>query len=163
MAGRRLGSHQGRELRGQGPLIAVDTNLLVYSHRRDSPFHEQALGCVTSLAEGSSEWAIPWPCLSEFHAIVTHPRIYSPPTAPAAAVDQIDAWLESPTLTLLSESAGHWSVLRVMLRKGRVTGPLAHDARIAALCMSQGVKQLWSADRDFSRFVGLVVRNPLIA
>jgi predicted nucleic acid-binding protein len=36
-----------------------------------------------------------------------------------------------------------------------------HDARIAALCLSHGVYELWSGDRDFSRFPALRVRNPL--
>jgi len=144
-------------------LIAIDTNILVYSHRRDAPFHDQALACVTSLAEGTQTWAIPWPCLSEFYAIVTHPRIYRPPTVPKSAIDQIDAWLEAPALLLLSETAEQWSVLRSLMLKGRVTGPLAHDARIAALCLSQGVSEFLSADRDFSRFAGLKVRNALVA
>jgi predicted nucleic acid-binding protein len=33
---------------------------------------------------------------------------------------------------------------------------------VAALCRQHGVRELWSADRDFSRFVGLAVKNPLI-
>ena len=36
------------------------------------------------------------------------------------------------------------------------------DARIAALCLSHGVSELWSADRDFSRFPDIAVRNPLV-
>jgi uncharacterized protein len=61
-------------------LIAVDTNILVYAHREDSPFHTAAFHRVAELAEGPASWAIPWPCLHEFLAIVTHPRIYAPPT-----------------------------------------------------------------------------------
>ena len=38
---------------------------------------------------------------------------------------------------------------------------VVHDARIAALCLYHGVRVLWSADRDFSRFPGLAVTNPL--
>jgi hypothetical protein len=40
---------------------------------------------------------------------------------------------------------------------------MVHDARIAALCRVNGVRELWSADRDFGRFADLVVRNPLVA
>ena len=75
-------------------MIAVDTNILVYAHREDSPFHEAAFERVAELAEGPAVWAIPWPCLHEFLAIVTHPRIYAPPTPLAQALDQVDAWLE---------------------------------------------------------------------
>ena len=88
-------------------MIAVDTNVLVYAHREDSPFHAAAARHMTALAEGRLPWAIPWPCLHEFLAVVTHPRIYNPPTPVALALGQVDAWLESPTLVLLAESDQH--------------------------------------------------------
>jgi uncharacterized protein len=143
-------------------LIAVDTNLLVYAHREDASFHDAARARLAELAEGSAAWAIPWPCLHEFYAIVTHPRIYAPPTPPARAIDQIEAWLESPSLALLAESPGHWPALKPLLVGARVQGPVVHDARIAALCMQHGVKTLWTADRDFARFAPLQAVNPLV-
>jgi uncharacterized protein len=143
-------------------LIAVDTNLLVYAHREDAAFHDAALARLAELAEGSAAWAIPWPCLHEFYAIVTHSRIYAPPTPPARAIEQIEAWLESPSLALLAESAGHWPALKHLLTSARVQGPMVHDARIAALCLQHGVKTLWTADRDFARFTALQAVNPLV-
>lgn len=144
-------------------MIAVDTNLLVYAHREDSPWHASAYASIARLAEGRAPWAIPWPCLHEFLAIVTHPRIYAPPTPLAAALDQAAAWLEAPNLVVLSESEGYWRHLRAALEAGRIAGPQVHDARIAALCLHHGVQELWSADRDFSRFSALAVHNPLVA
>jgi len=143
-------------------LIAVDTNILVYAHREDSPFHSPAAQRISELAEGSATWSIPWPCVHEFLAIVTHSRIYAPPTPLPRALDQVDAWLESPTLVLLTESADHWLTLRTIIASGRVAGAQVHDARIAALCRQHGVRELWSADRDFNRFADLTVVNPLI-
>ena len=131
-------------------MIALDTNILVYAHREDSPWHEAASAHVAELAEGRAAWAIPWPCLQEFLAIVTHPRIYQPPTPLPRAV------------VLLAESAGYWNILGATLTAGQVTGPQVHDARVAALCRHHGVRELWSADRDFSRFPELSVRNPLV-
>lgn len=143
-------------------MIAVDTNILVYAHRADSEWHATAYARVKELAEGNAAWAIPWPCVHEFFAVVTHARIYAPPTPIDKALDQIDAWLESPRVVLLSESELHWDNLRDMLLTARVTGPMVQDARIAALCKQHGVAQLWSADRDFSRFAGVRVHNPLV-
>jgi hypothetical protein len=143
-------------------VIAVDTNILVYAHREDSAFHQAAFQCVAELAQGLASWAIPWPCLHEFIAVATHPRIYDPPTPSARAIDQVEAWIGSPTLVLLSETASHWKTLSELLTKGRIVGPQVHDARIAALCRQHGVRALWSADRDFSRFAGINVVNPLI-
>ena len=143
-------------------MIAVDANILVYAHRADSPWHTAADEVVTALAEGRAGWAIPWPCLYEFFAIVTHPRIYKPPTPVADALIQIDHWLESPTVVLLHEEDGYWNTLRPLLERARVTGGVVHDARIAALCRRHGVSALYSADRDFSRFPDLRTENPLL-
>jgi len=142
-------------------MIAVDTNLLVYAHRRDSDWHAPAAGVVRSLAEGSAPWAIPWPCIHEFLAIVTHPGIYRPSTTVGAALAQVAAWLESPSLLLLAEGEGYAERLASVAGESKVTGPRIHDARVATLCLYHGVRELWSADRDFSRFAALKVRNPL--
>lgn len=142
-------------------MIAVDTNVLVYAHRRDSAWHEQAAGAVRELAEGLAPWIIPWPCIHEFLAITTHARIFNPPSPLPAALDQVTAWKESPTLSLAAETDGHWDTLRDLAERGRLAGPVFHDARIAAICLGHGVNELWSADRDFSRFAGLRVVNPL--
>jgi hypothetical protein len=142
-------------------MIAVDSNILVYAHREDSPWHAAAFECLRALAEGPEGWILPWPCLHEFLAVVTHPRIYSPPTPLNTAVDQIEAWLESPHATVLGEETGYWEIFRRLLAAGRIAGPKIHDARIAAICLQQGVRELWTIDRDFSRFPELRVRNPL--
>lgn len=112
-------------------------------------------------AESQAPWALPWPCVHEFFAIVTHARIWRPPSPREIALDQIEAWLESPSLALLSEGPRHWKELRRQLEKARVSGPQVHDTRIAALCLAHGVRTLWTADRDFSRYPELGTQNPL--
>jgi hypothetical protein len=142
-------------------MIAVDTNILVYAHRGDSRFHDQAAEAVRSLAEAKSSWAIPSTSLHEFLAIVTHPKIYSPPSPVDAAFTQVEAWLDSPSLVVLHEGAQHWTKLREAAESGAI-GARIHDGRVYAVCADAGVTELWSADRDFSRFP-ITVRNPLIA
>ncbi|MFH2005703.1 MAG: TA system VapC family ribonuclease toxin [bacterium] len=143
-------------------MIAVDTNILIHAHRADSEFHEAAAAAVRGLAEGPSPWAVPWPCLHEFLAVTTHPRIFDPPSGNEESLDQVAAWIESPSLVLIAEEPGYWEVLHGLVSKGRVTGPRIHDARIAALCLLHRVRTLWTADRDFSRFPGLTTHNPLL-
>ena len=143
-------------------MIAVDTNILVYAHRRDSPWHAKAAAAVRQLAEGPDAWAIPWACLHEFFAIVTHPRIYRPPTPLDFAITQGAAWLEAPGLQLLTEGDEHWQTLREIVLAGQVCGPKVHDARIAAICAQHGIDELWTADRDFSSLAGIVTKNPLL-
>ena len=144
-------------------MIAVDTNLLIYAHRQESEWHEPAKQVLIDLAEGRSAWAIPWPCIHEFLAIVSHPRIYNPPTPMETALDQVDAWMESPSLVLLAEGASYWGLLHRLIGKSKVTGPRVHDARIAAICLDHGVRELLTADRDFGRFPEVPARNPLAA
>ena len=144
-------------------MIAVDTNVLVYAHRKDSPWHDRAERVVRDLAEGRPAWAIAWPCVSEFLSIVTHPKIYRPPTPTARALAQVALWMESPSLALIGESVGYWPALSALITASRARGPQLHDARIAAICLEHGVSELWTADRDFGRFPGLKTRNPLVA
>ena len=141
-------------------MIAVDTNILVHAHRAESPWNRSAVACLEALAE--EPWAIPWPCIHEFLAIVTHPKIFAPPTPLDEARKAVGAWLASPTLRILSELEGYGDILDEILKASRVSGPRIHDARIAALCLQHAAAEIWTADRDFSRFPGLKARNPLL-
>ena len=143
-------------------VIAVDTNLLVAFHRTEYAIHPRAKELVTGLAEGWDAWAIPWPCVHEFLAVVTSPRIFKKPTTTVQAVSVVDALLDSPSLRHLGEGPGYWHRLRELVAKGHVAGPKVHDARIAALCLEHGVRTLWTADRDFSRFPSLKCVNPCV-
>lgn len=143
-------------------MIALDTNLLVYAHRPELELHPSAEVLLRGAAEGAEPWAIPWPCLHEFLAVATHPRIFDPPTPLDVALAQVDAWLESPTLVLLAERGEHWRHLRLLLEAGEARGGRVHDARVAALCLAHGVTALWTVDRDFGRFPQLRTKNPLV-
>ena len=103
-------------------MIAVDTNILVYAHRADAEWHTPAAQAITSLANLSAPWAIPWPCIHEFLAVVTSPRIYAPPTPLKRACEQVDAWLESPSLVLIGEDEDYWPMLRDVLVGAKVAG-----------------------------------------
>ena len=143
-------------------MIAVDTNVLIHAHRQDSAFHPQASLVLRELAQGAAVWAIPWPCLHEFYGIVTHPNRFKPPSTLQQGLDQLQFWQVSPSLRIIGEGPQHLAVLTDLLRKGQVTGPMVHDARIAAICLAHGVRELWTLDRDFSRFPQLRCRNPLV-
>jgi hypothetical protein len=144
-------------------VIAVDTNILIYAHRAESPWHAAAARVIQEFLDGTTRWAIPWPCLHEFLGVVTHPRVFVPPTPLAVALEAVETWMRATTLTVLAEGPDYLPYLRTALESGRVTGPKVHDARIAALCLYHGVNELWSADRDLTRFPALRVRNPLVS
>jgi len=144
-------------------VIAVDTNVLVHAHRADSALHARAREAVRALAEGQAPWAIPWPCAHEFLAIVTHPRIFEPATPMPRAIAQLRAWMGSSVVQILAELPEHLDVLAELLETSKAAGARVHDARIAALCVAHGVTELWTADRDFSRFPRVRTKNPLIS
>jgi len=140
----------------------VDTNILVYAHREEMPFHDRAQAIVRRLSEGNGVWAIAWPSIHEFLAVVTNPRLFKIPTPMEKAWSFFDVLGESPSLRLLSETPEHYATLRSILETSKTVGPKVHDARIAALCLEHGAEALLSADRDFSRFPALRVINPLV-
>lgn len=144
-------------------MIAIDANVLVYAYRPEMPQHAEAVAAVRSLAESGKPWAIPWPCVHEFLAAVTHPRLFKPASPPADALEQLRIWAESPWFVFLPEAGDHLVHLSDVLNASGVVGGAIHDAKIAAICLGHDVDELWSADRDFRRFPGLRVVNPLVA
>ena len=143
-------------------MIAVDTNILVYAHRADSEFHDEASTCMASLAEGAQPWGIPVSCLHEFLAVVTNPKVFAPASTTDQALAQIDAWLASPQASVLHSGQQHVAVLSDLSRKAKLKGGQFHDARIAAICLENAVAVLWTVDRDFGRFKTLRTFNPLV-
>jgi toxin-antitoxin system PIN domain toxin len=140
-------------------MIAVDTNILVYAHSKESRFHPGAAREVRLLAESPSIWAIPWPCLHEFYSVVTNGRYLPHPSTAAQALAQIRAWCSSTSVVLLSEAHDHLDVLSGLIERSGVVGPRMHDANIAAICISHGVRELLTLDRDFSRFPEITTRS----
>ena len=142
-------------------MIAVDTNVLVYAHRRDVAEHAVAQDRLRAMAEGGDPWAIPWPCVYEFFSVVTNPRIWRQTASTSKhAWAQLEGWFASPSIRLLGESQGFTSVLSGFVRRPRVLGAVVHDARVAAICVAHGVEALLSRDRDYSLFPELAVQNP---
>lgn len=142
-------------------MIAVDTNLLVHAHQREASLHGKAKEALRQLAESPVPWALCLHSFVEFYAVATHPKLWKIPSTPEQAIDQIRAWRESPSLRILCDTPGVLDKLAEFAMDGSVRGALIHDARIAACCVVGGASELWTVDRDFSRFPALKTRNPL--
>ena len=142
-------------------MIAVDTNVLVYAHRRESRVHEEAVRVLRRLAESNRPWAIPWPCCYEFISVATNRRIWrGAQSTPDQAWSQLRAWTDSPSNRLLGETRDFLEILESLILRPRVRGPVVHDARVAAICLAHGVDELLTGDRDFSLFPELNARSP---
>ena len=144
-------------------MIALDTNILVYAHREELPLHAEARACIEQLVANGQRFALPWPCVHEFFSVVTHPRRFHPPSTTRQAFDFLEALRQTGLSVWLSEGALHLDQLKSLAVSSRVSGPQIHDMRIAALCLAHGVRELWTADRDFTRYPSLKIRNPLSA
>lgn len=143
-------------------MIAVDTNILVYAHIHAMHHHVRAAAVLRELGGSRSAWAIAWPCIHEFIAVVTNPRAFDACLEVDEAVDAVRAMQGSPGLRLIGEGPGHLDILTGLLKRAAAGGGAVHDARIAAICLAHEVGEIWTVDRDFLRFPGLRVRNPLV-
>jgi hypothetical protein len=140
-------------------VIAVDSNILVYARRQEFPQHQPALDALRELAEGDEPWALPLFCIGEFLRVVTHPRLFDPPTDPQAALRFVDALLESPTVRLLLPGRDFHRIFGRLIAQARVSGNGVFDTQIAALCLESGVSEILSEDRDFLRFQAIRLRT----
>ncbi|MCY3637297.1 MAG: PIN domain-containing protein [bacterium] len=144
-------------------MLAVDTNILVYAYRLEYVENEHAYEVVQNLVLGDESWAIPWPCAFEFLNVVTNRRIWKEAASPTAqAWKQLRAWEASPSCRMIGETNGFMDVLEGFVNRPNITGAIVHDARIAAICMANGVETLLTRDRDFSLFPLLHTRDPLL-
>lgn len=143
-------------------MIAVDTNVLVAVYRHDARGHARAKVAVDDLVDTGRPWGLPWSVAHEFLAVVTQPRVWDHPATPSQAVAALSTWIRHPTCRLLAEGPGYLERLADLLEGDDVRASRIFDARIAATCLVHGVDELWTADRDFSRFPALRTRNPLV-
>ncbi len=114
--------------------------------------HAEALRQLVSLADGDTPWGVPVFCFAEFLRVVTHPRIFKPPSSIEEAVGALEALLESRTMSVLLPGPRFPSLLTGLIRTSQASGNLVFDAQIAALCQEHLVDRLITLDRDFSRF-----------
>lgn len=121
------------------------------------------MALLAGLAEGPAPYALFWPSLYEFLRIVTHHRVFDPPSTPAEALEAIRDFVAPPTVRVLSETARHPELLDRRLRETRVAGNLIHDAHLVALALEHGVHQILTLDGDFARFPQVASRNPFPA
>jgi len=136
-------------------VIAVDTNVLIYAHREELPQHATALKRLRTLAEAPVPWAIPVFCIGEFVRVVTHSRVFDPPSTLDAALAAIEGLLACPTLRILAPGERYPELLMRCVREAGARGNLVFDAQIVAVCREHGASGLLTLDRDFARFPGL--------
>jgi uncharacterized protein len=142
--------------------FAVDTNLLLYAVNEESLFHRAAKEFIDRRAESGEQWCMPWPVASAFVRISTHAAILPHPLTPAQALSVMDQILELPHVVLAGgDDPGFWKVFRHEIASLHLRGNAVTDALIVAILRFHGVSTIYSKDKDFLRFTGLRVIDPL--
>jgi toxin-antitoxin system PIN domain toxin len=141
-------------------VVLLDVNVLVYAHREDAPGHSGFRKWLEATAASPSAFGLSDGVLAGFLRIVTHPRVFDPPSPMKAALAFADELRGRPSCVLLAPGPRHWEIFTSLCRRAGVKGNLVPDAYLAALAIETG-SELITTDRDFSRFPGLRWRHPL--
>lgn len=141
-------------------MILLDVSVLVYAMREDAERHSEYSAYLRRVLGGAEAVGVSDMVLSGAVRILTHRRIFRPPTPMGLAVDFAEFVRASPNVLSVSPGARHWEIFTELCRTTNAVGGLVTDAWFAALAIEQGCEWV-SADRDFARFPGLRWRHPL--
>jgi toxin-antitoxin system PIN domain toxin len=141
-------------------LILIDANVLLYAHDSVSPHHGAARQWLEITLSGTEPVGLGWITILAFLRISTTRTLLKNPLSPSEAVIIVSEWLQQPRVSILHPGERHWEILRNLIVEGQAPGPLVMDAHEAALAIEHGAT-LCTTDRDFSRFPGVRVMNPL--
>ena len=139
----------------------LDTNLLLFASDEASPFHERARGFLDELASGPSIVYVFWPVVMAYVRIATHASIFRSPLSPVLAMANVESLLARGHVQSPGEQDRFWPVFRDTAESASVRGNLVPDAHLVALMRQNDVSTIYSHDRDFRRFDGIEVIDPL--
>ncbi len=135
-------------------MLLPDVNILVYAHREDTALHTQSLQWLETLINSDEAFAISELVLSGFLRIVTHPKVFNPPSSLADALSFTEQICNQSNCVIVSPQDRHWDIFTKLCKEANAKGNLIPDAYHAALAIETGSTWI-TTDRDFSRFAGL--------
>lgn len=141
-------------------MILCDVNVLVYAHRADAPDHAAYHSWLESVMNQSAAYAVSDIVLSGFLRVVTHPRVFAPPSSVKDALTFAGQIRQQPNAVVVMPGNRHWTIFTDLCKTADARGNLIPDAFLAALAIESGSEWI-TTDRDFSRFPGLNWRHPL--
>lgn len=141
-------------------MILTDVNVLVYAHRTDAPGHAAFRDWLEQLINGDQAFGYSELVLSGFLRVVTHPRVFNPPSDLASGLAFAQTIRAQPNAVLVAPGPRHWEIFTTLCETAGVKGNLIPDAYLAALAIESGSEWI-TTDRDYSRFPGLMWRHPL--
>lgn len=142
-------------------MILVDANLLIYAYNSSAGVHGTARAWLQETLSGGERVGLPWSTIHAFLRLTTHRALFPEPLNIVDATTIVESWLAQPIVTIVEPGPSYWTILHSILRQANVHGPLVMDAHLAALAI-ENAAVLHTTDRDFRRFEGVQVRNPLV-
>jgi uncharacterized protein len=140
--------------------FAVDANLLLYASDEKSDLHERALELLDRVALGPEIAYLFWPVTMAYLRIATHPAVFARPLSHTDARANIEALLALPHVHAAGEDEGFWDRFTEVAADVAPTGNLVPDAHLVALMLANGVRTIWTRDRDYRKFRGIRVHDP---
>ena len=141
-------------------MILVDANLLIYAANKDAAHHSASRAWWHGILSGTEEVALAWIVILAFLRVTTRPGVFPRPLDPQTALNEVNAWLAQPFVSVVGPGERHWAILKNLLNESGLGGNLTSDAHLAALALEHGA-QIYSSDHDFRRFAGVRHVNPL--
>ena len=141
--------------------FAIDVNLLLYASDEASPMHVRAREALTRAIAGPRICYMFWPTAMAYLRIATHPSIFSQPLSIDDAAANIEMILSRPHVQAVGESDRFWPRFRGVIDDARPTGNLIPDAHIVSLMLENGIREIWTSDRDYRRFEGIAATDPI--
>jgi len=138
----------------------LDANLLLYASDRASPFRERANELLAELAAGPAIVYLLWPTVMAYLRLSTHPSVYAHPLSPGEASANIERLLRLPHVQGPGEQEGFWDVYLGVASDVDARGNLVPDAHLVSLMIQNGVRTIWTHDRDYRKFTGIEARDP---
>lgn len=141
--------------------FTFDANVLLYASDETSAYHSRARAFLDRVASGDELVYLFWPTVMAYLRIATHPAIFERPLPPADAIGNIERLLALGHLQTTGEHDRFWASYLHVAGDADARGNLVPDAHLVALMVENGVRTIWTHDRDYRRFPGIETRDPL--
>jgi toxin-antitoxin system PIN domain toxin len=140
--------------------FTLDANVLLYASDETSEHHTRAREFLEAAAQGEELVYLFWPTVMAYLRIATHPAVFERPLPPAVATANVDRLLRLRHVQTSGERDHFWRSYRTVATEADARGNLVPDAHMAALMVENGVRTIWTHDRDYRRFAGIEARDP---
>jgi toxin-antitoxin system PIN domain toxin len=140
-------------------MILTDINLLVYAHRSDATDHPAYRQWLEDLINSDQAYGYSDLVLSGFLRVVTHPRVFNPPSSLPDAIAFAEIIRNQPNAVQIAPGPRHWDIFKGLCERVNAKGNLIPDAYLAALAIESGSEWI-TTDGDYGRFPGLNWRRP---